>query len=322
MDHGWMRAAGIGGRESRLSVSTWPYDKYPRMPELKAGSRIVALDAEGPGAVSCIHATTYYGSRKGILKDDRDSAGLIIRAWYDGMDRPWIEMPFMDFLGDVGSSCGFFRTLYFSKTPHAHNFRLPMPFRKSLRIEIENTSDEDLTGYTEIQWEKLDAFPEGHGYLTADHRTGEITLPTGRMELCAVPAAGAVAAHWLQIQADDELCANGELLCEANDEVYLDDDPRIAMEHLGTEDYYGYSWGFHEVHSDFYAAILKREALPAGGALVAMLRCRDADRICFNRSCRIVMEYAHERNWRVEKARAKGGISARIDSCYYCYRAV
>lgn len=320
MNDKWMHLSGIGGKQSKLRPATWPYDKYPQMEQLKAKTKITILDEEGPGVISCIHSTTYYGSKKGILKDDRDSSSLIIRIWYDGNDKPDIEMPFMDFLGDVESSCNFFSTLYFSKTPHAHNFRLPIPFKKHIKIEVENVSDENLTGYMDIQWEKLDVFPENCGYLYADYRASEVNTAKGHMELCNVDSTGAIVAHWLQIQADDELCEKGELLCEANNEIYIDGEEEPSMEYLGTEDYYGYSWGFYQLHSDFYTAITKLEELPKGGSLVAVLRCRDLDRICFNKSCRVVMNYEHERNWRVEKAREKGGIIAKYVSCYYYYK--
>jgi len=319
MNDKWMYLSSIGEKQSRLAIATWPYDKYPEMPELTAKSKVMVMDEAGPGVVSCIHATTYYSNKNGILKNDRDSSCIVIRIWYDGNNIPAIEMPLMDFLGDIDSSCGFYNTIYFSKTPYSHNFRLPLPFRKHIRIEIENTSEDDLTGYMDIQWEKQDFIPASCGYLSADYRVGEVNVGFDQMELCKVDTAGAIVAHWMQIQADDVLCENGELLCEANNEFYLDGGEKPAMEYLGTEDYYGYSWGFQQLYSDFYGAILKREQLPAGGGLVAMLRCRDLDKICFRSSCSVIMEYRHERNWRVEKARAKGGITAKYRSCYYYY---
>ena len=65
----------------------------------------------------------------------------------------------MDFLGDIQCESAYFSNLYFSKVKRSHNFRLPMPFREHIKIEVENTSSFDLWGYTEVQWEQVGAIP-------------------------------------------------------------------------------------------------------------------------------------------------------------------
>ena len=134
---------------------------------------------------------------------------------------------------------------------------------------------------------------------------------------------GAVAAHWLQFESDDPLCPGGELLCEGNQEIYLDGDFDPSLEYLGTEDLYGFSWGFKEVQSDFYVAILKRQELPGGGARIALLRSRGEDRIGFQQTCRLVLNYQHDAtcaiNPRVRQAQERGGLLAPYRSCAYYY---
>ncbi|WP_214626585.1 DUF2961 domain-containing protein [Paenibacillus agaridevorans] len=47
----------------------------------------------------------------------------------------------------------------------------PMPFKKSIRIELENPTNTDLIGYTDIQWEQqLSPIPENTGYLVIQNR--------------------------------------------------------------------------------------------------------------------------------------------------------
>jgi len=47
------------GLSTRVAPSTWPYDKYPQMPELKAGATVTILEAQGSGVVETIHASMY-----------------------------------------------------------------------------------------------------------------------------------------------------------------------------------------------------------------------------------------------------------------------
>ena len=94
------------------------------------------------------------------------------RVWYDGEQTPAIEMPWMDFLGDVEAKTAHFSTVYFSHVKESHNFRLPMPFGKHIHIEVDNPTDKKLTGYSDIQWEKVAKLPEASGYLHVAYRTG------------------------------------------------------------------------------------------------------------------------------------------------------
>ena len=280
-----------------LSSVTWPYDKYPGMQELNGRAVITLIDRDGPGVVSQIHSSIYFKKKEDLNVEDEsdDSAkSLIVRVWYDREESPSIEMPWMEFLGDIQCGSSFFDTVFFSKVKYSHNFHLEMPFRKHIKIEIENTSDIDLIGYSDLQYDLLPSLPENCGYLLVDYRVGRNLVPNDILEVFKSESAGAIVAHWLQIEADNPFCAKGEGLCEANNEVYIDGEHHPSMEYLGTEDYYGYSWGFKGVQSNSYSAILKNETLPAGGSRIAMLRCREMDKIRFQKSCRIVMDYTEE----------------------------
>ena len=226
--------------------------------------------------------------------DGGDPDKLILRVWYDGEAKPSIEMPWMDFLGDVEAKTAHFSTVYFSHVKESHNFRLPMPFRKHIRIEVENPTDKGFGGYSDIQWEKVKSLPKDTGYLYVDYRTGTPTIPEETIEVCNLRGPGAIVAHWLQLQADRPETVNSDLICEANQELYLDGSATPQMEYLGSEDLYGFSWGMGGgIQSDHYAAITRMDRWKSGG-LFTMLRCRGADRIRFESSCRWVINYQQE----------------------------
>lgn len=318
----WQDLSKVQSGHSYMVPSTWAYDKYPDTPVLDAGKTVTLLNQDGPGVVTCLHISNYY-NLPDFSATPNTAAALQLRVWYDSATKPAIDMPLMDFLADVNAQSSYFQSLYFSKVKQSHNFRLAMPFCQHIRIEVTNPTEVNLIGYSEVQWEKVDALPPDCGYLYADYRTGVMRVPQEPVTLCEVNSAGNIVAHWLQFESDDPLCPRGELLCEGNQEFYLDGGTEPALEYLGTEDLYGFSWGFQDIQSDGVVAILKREELPSGGARIAMLRTRGIDRIRFQQSCRLVLNYQHDAtckiNARVREAEEKGGILAPYRSCVYYY---
>lgn len=114
----WQQLTAVGGgTQSRLQPSHWPYDKYPKMPEITPKSKTTLLDVDGPGVVTLFHVSHYSGG---------DEDKLILRVWYDGEQAPAIEMPWMDFLGNVEAKSAHFSTVYFSHVKESNNFRLPV----------------------------------------------------------------------------------------------------------------------------------------------------------------------------------------------------
>jgi hypothetical protein len=322
MTDSWQEIAAVQPGRSRLVPSTWPYDKYPNAPELDAGKTVTLIDQDGPGVITCLHVSNYY-NKVDFGPTGGGAQALMLRVWYDHHPAPSIEMLLMDFLGDVNAESGYFSTIYFSKVKQSHNFRLPMPFRRHIRITVENTSAVNLIGYTDVQWEQVTELPAACGVLRAQYCAGLMRVPQEPATLWDLRGRGNVVAHWLQFESDDPLCPRGELLCEGNQEITLDGDSAPTLEYLGTEDLYGFSWGFQDLQSDGRVAILKREELPGGGARIAMLRTRAADRIRFERACRLVLNYQHDAackiNPRVRQAEEKGGILAPFRSCVYYY---
>ena len=81
-----------------------------------------------------------------------------MRVFYDRQATPAIEMPLMDFLGDIQCQSDLFNTVYMTKVKHSHNFRLPLPFRKHITM--------NLTGYAGTSWPRPagPADPIGSGH--------------------------------------------------------------------------------------------------------------------------------------------------------------
>ena len=317
---------------SRVVPATWPYDKYPDMPELKAGSTVTLLDTDGPGIVTSLHASHYLvdgGMGDGIYARSVPAASrIILRVFYDFQEKPAVEMPFFDFFGDLDGCSGFFATRWFSKVPMSHNFRLPMPFFAHIRITLENSSHQDLMGYTDVQYDKK-KLPNAVGYLRTQVRGGRISVPGEPVCLFEAEGPGCIAAHWFIIEGRDPGFDGGEGLCEANCEFYLDGGREPACNYLGVEDLYGFSWGFQGEHSDGYGAIVRKDDLEPG-ARIGILRCREEDAIRYQSGCRAVMDYRQEyfspmsvnpihRTHPVFASRRRYENEAMFRTCFYYY---
>ena len=72
---------------------------------------------------------------------------------------------------------------------------LPMPFRKHIAIELENPSAENLTAYTDVQWEQVDRIPDDCGYLRTDYRSGKFQA-SKPLVLCQINRPATIVAHW------------------------------------------------------------------------------------------------------------------------------
>jgi len=230
------------------------------------------------------------GTDYGVGFDSPETQSVILRVFYDNALTPAIDMPLMDFCADIQCRSDYFSTIYFTKVKESHNVRLPLPFRKHIRVEVENPSAALLYGYMDVQWDKLPSIPDDAGLLWADYRCGTIDARKDNV-LFEAKAAASIVAHWLQYESPRSL--GGEVICEANQEFYLDGDTTPTLNYLGTEDVYGYSWGYGLPHSDGQAAILKKEDLNPGSR-IAVLRCRANDAISFQKSCRWLLTFAHD----------------------------
>lgn len=312
--------------KTHLCGATWPNDSTPNAEVLRKKSKVVLLETEGCGVITHFHASNYLvnGDPYGSSWFNPTVSRLILRIYYDRSQTAAIEMPFMDFFGDLDYCSNFFSVRYFSKVKYSHNCRLVMPFREHIKIEVENPTDSDMTGYTEIQWETTETLPDNCGYLYTDFREGKIQLPTNILEVCNIPTGGSIAAHWLQIGSDHPSCKHGECICEGNHQFYLDGEAHPSLVSQGSEDFYNFSWGFAELQSDYDAAILKRQLHESGGSTVAMLRCRDKDALRFSKSCRGVIDYTQEYFSRLSQnpRHQKNNFfdfDADYKSCYYYY---
>jgi hypothetical protein len=303
----WQELSKVGRAKTHGVTAFWG-----GLPELNAKARIKVLDVDGPGVITSIHVSAMAAA--GIQGfGSPPVSGLVIRVFYDGQAKPAIEMPLMDFVGDIQCKSQYFSSIFLSKVKESHNYRIPMPFRKHVTIEVENPSDLKVTGYIELTYDAVDAVPDESGYLRVDYRTGSLSArkPNTVFEL---EKAGVIVAHWLQYETDK--ARDGQLICEADQQFFLDGDAKPTLQSMGSEDLYGGSWGFIEQQGDGqYTSVLRNEKVGAAGSRVAVLRCRSRDAISFRKSCKWVLTWEND-GWAVDKL---GDSPIPYRHCVYYY---
>jgi hypothetical protein len=282
----WQVVSRVRPGKSHVVPALWA-----DMPKLNARTTVKILDVDGPGVVSLLHVCNF-GPAAGFAGNSAGAQSVMVRVFYDHQSAPAIQMPLMDFLGDIQCQSALFNTVYFTKVKHSHNFRLPMPFREHISIELENPSEENLAAYADVQWEQVAKIPDDCGYLRTDYHSG--TFKANKpLVLCRINHPATIVAHWLQYESEKSV--RGEQLCEGDHQIFLDGDQKPTLNYLGSEDAYGYSWGFqHGVQSDGRCAIIKLEDLKPAGSRVAAIRCRTGDAIRFQKSCRWMLTFEND----------------------------
>ena len=130
---------------------------------IQPGETFVMADIEGPGCIQHIWMTP-----------TGDNRTTIMRIFYDGSDTPSVECPIGDFFASAFTSYGVFapiNSLAVCVNPgNAFNCYWPMPFKKRIKITLENVNKtEGKTIFYQVDY-ALNAVPEDAAYFHAQFR--------------------------------------------------------------------------------------------------------------------------------------------------------
>ncbi len=132
--------------------------------EIKPGETLVLADIEGPGSIQQIWMTP-----------TGDYRHTILRIYYDDLEYPSVETPIGDFFASAYTSTKKFAqidSLMVCVNPgNAFNCYWPMPFRKRIRITLENIapSDDSMHIYYQINY-ALNEVDKDAAYFHAQFR--------------------------------------------------------------------------------------------------------------------------------------------------------
>lgn len=250
---------------------------------LKAGETAVLAEVKGmPGMVRRIWMTPR--ERTGAML-----RGLRLRFFWDGSEKPAVDVPLGDFFCQAMGKMVPFENYYFS-SPEGRSIIccLPMPFRSGARITITNEMDQDLTMlFYEVDITIGDQHPPETLYFHA-HWRRENSTTLGR-DYCILPA---VEGHGRFLGCFAGVAANTEVYFgswwgEGEVKVFVDGDrenPTLCG--TGTEDYIGTGWGQGTYDHAFHGCLIAdTEAMR-----YSFYRLHVPDPVWFSRDIRVVVQ--------------------------------
>lgn len=239
-------------------------DAFPSLTPLQPFGRVTLLNASAPmggGVVTSIHLViTSQGPREAM------NANVLVAVTYEGGAGPAFAVPVAAFFSDAFSDAApldFEATLFARRTTHSLHCRAPMPFRRSVLVELVSTFGERVDGYAIATYETGSALapPAGGalGYFMAQHSNQP--SPDWPFEATSVlPERVAGAGHVVFVgytattNRSDLMTVRNHFngVCEGNWNFFVDNsterpgnssDPSL-LSWLGSEDFFGQSFGW------------------------------------------------------------------------------
>lgn len=270
------------GVQTRGISAFWYVDQqYRDTPTLTPGAAVTVADLKGPGIVTAIHMT----------QADINMRGMVLEIRYDGAKEPAVMCPISDFFADGCNKRSVnFHNRFTEKVPKAYNSYFAMPFKKSVQVIVRNDTDKFINVYLWLEWQTLPAWNPDFGYFHATYRRQafEVTEKT-RREFLHIQGRGQILGRQMSLVTDQGF----SFVEEANQEFEIDGQPRV-FDYLGTEDSFGFSWGFNfggytTPHSGI--TFLNNEA---GKSYLSIYRFHDHMPVRFDKEFRWTMDWAHE----------------------------
>ncbi len=305
-----------------FSNGGWKYDRYRDLQPLEAHTSIVIADIEGPALIRHIHTTRHWPA-------DTMARGVVLQIFFDDADEPAVNCPLADFFGDGCNG----KSMYFSSSliecaPWSYNAYIPMPFKKRALVLLRNDTDRSVSNYSYVEWETLPQWREDLGYFHATYRRTALQLTGETSEIFFhVDGSGHFIGRQFSVVTDEPLFKNFELVMEGNNEVDIDGRER-ALDYLGTEDSFTFSWGFQNTFAGLHAGmthIQKTDTLA-----LSIFRFHDYMPVRFSRQLTWRINWKYEFYWEskqqylldVEDKARRGGCWVDYATVFYWYQDV
>ncbi|NVM05182.1 MAG: DUF2961 domain-containing protein [Candidatus Helarchaeota archaeon] len=276
----------------------WKYDSYPELESLDAGKTMTIAEIKGPAVITNFHSTQHFIQDPEITKEQRKGLslrGLILEIYFNNNPIPSVRVPLGDFFADgcLGRA-EHFTSFFIEKAPQSYNCFIPMPFEKSARVVLVNETKYDLMNYSFVEFENLESWDENLGYFHATWKRFAFQLDGNtNIQFFHVNGKGHLIGRSYSISTDELLFRDFTYVMEGNNEIRIDGEDNPRVDYLGTEDSFGFSWGFQKVFNGLFNGInyvnLRKPTL------LSIYRFRGNNTIGFNKSLDLRINWTNER---------------------------
>jgi hypothetical protein len=251
-------------------------DSVPILP----GGTLTLLDADGPGVITHFWNTI-------AAFDPFAGRSVVLRIYYDGQEKPSVQVPLGDFFGVGHGAHKSFTSAPVSVSAGglARSCYWHMPFRKHIKVTVTNESLTYPVGsfYYYLDWQKRDSLPVDTMYFHAQYRQSMPAAP-GHYKILETSGQGHYVGTVYSVQ-QVELGWFGE----GDDFFYIDGAQTPQLRGTGTEDYFNDAWGFREFATPYHGVSLYEGVFP--GDRLTAYRWHIADPIPFRKSLRVMIEH-------------------------------
>lgn len=230
-------AAEVGKRWTALieeRAITWPASTVQT--PITSGQRSNVWEAEGSGnlvnwqvQVAPANDSTWSRIDQEYLLQDS-----VLRVYYDGQTVPSIETPLGVFFANAWRKRSY-GSAWFTSSEDGYACRLPLPYAKGIRIEIENGADRDIT--VQFHAEQSHERAANYGYLHAEYRRSG---PEGAQPhlVTRVNGKGKFLGCFLGVTGLDQ----SWWILEGDERMWVDGNSQPVWLGTGLEDYFNGGW--------------------------------------------------------------------------------
>ncbi len=237
--------------------------------ELQPGQSHVLLERSGAGVIRAFYAKIRSVEKWATRK-------VLLRAYWDGQERPAIDCPIGDFFGEPKDVP--YRSYPMGITETFNYCRFPMPFRQSARIVIVNEGKEPVQVMASLADEKRE-IPEDWARFHARYRQEKESTS---FDYPLLEAAGTGKLVGIALFPDN---IHGGWWGEGDEKVWVDGEKFPSWYGTGSEDYFGDAWGIQHFVNPSHGHPQKRVERMQG-----CYRWHLGDNIPFYRSIRMTIE--------------------------------
>jgi hypothetical protein len=268
---------------------------------IKAGDTKEIFNAGGAGVISHIWFTIAAGTALHLKE-------LVLRAYWDGHEKPSIEAPIGDFFGLNLGDYVLYESEYLACSPgQSLNCYFAMPYRKGARLTVTNESNRDVGAfYSNIDYLEAD-IPADALYFHTQYR--QATPNVAQQLANGKNLDGATNYVYCETRGRGHLMGvtlgvvqNAEgWWGEGDDMIFVDDSARPIIIGTGSEDYFLGSWNFggrqgaHPFAYHQYGAPLIQSPERTGGRY-CLYRFHGDNPVTFTKYLKHSMEHGHANN--------------------------
>ncbi len=275
-----------------------PGEKMVAVAQEVADARIASVSPTGSKVLVLAEAWDKPGILKHIWiaagntydKDGFLEQGGVIRIYTDDTATPAISMSLGDFFC-VSNHSGTFSTPRVGRTSRgtqgeASAYRyLYMPFRKYLRVEVENLTNANSIFYGQADYSTINSFDDlgsqQLAYSIQGQRVGNQAVQSP-MTVCDFDGSGQIESFWVSFSGAS---SGDSIVLEGNVEIYIDGETMPSWTSSGGED--AFNGGWYSIPIGGYPAGRSGDS-DQTGTNISMYRFLVDDPVFFNSHLKIV----------------------------------